>query len=56
MNPGYFSEQAVKDLLAIKNGEIDFLKKRIDNLTIERNSLADELTQLHKLKGNCSNT
>jgi hypothetical protein len=27
MNPGYFSEEAVKDLLAVKNGEIDYLKK-----------------------------
>lgn len=39
MSNGYFSEAAVKDLLAVKNGEIDFLKKQIQNLIDKCNSL-----------------
>ena len=54
MNPGYFSEEAVKDLLAVKNGEIDFLKKTIVLLTFERNSLQEQVTNLQELKCSCS--
>jgi hypothetical protein len=54
MNPGYFSEEAVKDLLAVKNGEIDYLKKTITLLTFERNSLQEQLAHLQETKCNCS--
>lgn len=54
MNPGYFSEEAVKDLLAVKNGEIDFLKKTIVLLTFERNSLQEQVANLQELKCSCS--
>jgi hypothetical protein len=54
MNPGYFSEEAVKDLLAVKNGEIDYLKKTIVLLTFERNSLQEQVTNLQELKCSCS--
>lgn len=54
MNPGYFSEAAVKDLLAIKEGEIDYLKKTITLLTFERNSLTEQIAHLQERKCNCS--
>ena len=41
MDAGYFSEAAVRDLLAVKNGEIDFLKKQITQLTAECTRLAE---------------
>jgi hypothetical protein len=46
MNPGYYSEAAVKDLLALKSGEIDYLKKQL----LEQSLLTAELQ--HKLR-NC---
>lgn len=52
MNPGYFSEEAVRDLLAIKTGEIDYLKKVIQNLTDQNNSLQEKLIRCDKC--NCS--
>jgi hypothetical protein len=45
MNPGYFSEAAVKDLLAVKTGEIDFLKQQVAALTRKCDSLVEELEQ-----------
>ncbi len=54
MNPGYFSEEAVKDLLAVKNGEIDYLKKTILLLTFERNSLLEQVSNLQERKCSCS--
>lgn len=46
MNPGYYSETAVKDLLAVKTGEIDFLKQQIITLTNKCEMLALELAKL----------
>lgn len=54
MNPGYFSEEAVKDLLAVKEGEIDYLKKTITLLTFERNSLLEQIAHLQERKCSCS--
>ena len=54
MNPGYYSEEAVKDLLAIKNGEIDYLKKTIVLLTFERNSLLERVANLEETRCSCS--
>lgn len=54
MNPGYFSEEAVKDLLAVKDGEIDYLKKTVTLLTFERNSLLEQIANLQARKCNCS--
>lgn len=54
MNPGYFSEEAVKDLLAVKNGEIDYLKKTILLLTFECNSLREQVATLQEAKCSCS--
>lgn len=45
MNPGYFSETAVRDLLAVKTGEIEYLKKQIELLTAKCNLLAEELAK-----------
>lgn len=46
MNPGYYSETAVRDLLAVKTGEIDFLKQQINTLTNKCEMLALELAKL----------
>ena len=46
MNPGYYSEEAVKDLLAIKQGEIDFLKKQVEILTSQCDCLSDTVSKL----------
>lgn len=54
MNPGYYSEEAVKDLLAVKNGEIDYLKKTIVLLTFERNSLLEQIAKHQEIRCSCS--
>lgn len=43
MNPGYYSEEAVSDLLAVKDGEIDFLKKQNSKLQQRINLLEERL-------------
>jgi hypothetical protein len=43
MNPGYYSEEAVSALLAIKDGEIDFIKKQNIKLQNRINSLEERL-------------
>ena len=32
-NPGYYSQDAVNDLLAVKNGEIAYLRETVDQQT-----------------------
>lgn len=54
MKPGYFSEEAVNDLLAVKQGEIDYLKKTVTLLTFERNSLLEQLANVQERKCSCS--
>lgn len=54
MNPGYFSEAAVRDLLAIKTGEIEFLRKQVEILTARCESLCDELARRDPAKCSCS--
>jgi hypothetical protein len=54
MNPGYYSDEAVKDLLAVKDGEIDFLKKQIESLTSHCNYLSDKVNKLTLNKCDCS--
>jgi hypothetical protein len=54
MNPGYFSEAAVKDLLAVKTGEIDFLKKQVEMLTSKCDSLSAELAKRSLVTCSCS--
>jgi hypothetical protein len=54
MNPGYFSEAAVKDLLAVKTGEIDFLRKQVELLTSKCDLLSAELARRDLVKCACS--
>jgi len=54
MNPGYFSETAVKDLLAVKTGEIEYLKKVIEQLQVDNNSLQEQLIASRCSKCACS--
>lgn len=54
MNPGYFSEAAVKDLLAIKTGEIEFLRRQVEILTSKCDSLSAELARKDIVKCSCS--
>lgn len=35
MDPGYYSAQAVKDLLALKQGEIDYLIKELNKVSLQ---------------------
>lgn len=53
MTSGYLSREAVNDLLAIKNGEIDFLRKQIETLTNKCDSLLDELSRKSEIKCTC---
>jgi len=43
MDAGYFSDTAVRDLLAVKDGEIDFLKRQIEILKAQCDSLSLQL-------------
>jgi hypothetical protein len=54
MNPGYFSDAAVRDLLAVKTGEIDFLKKQVESLMDKCNSLTAELGKRDSVECTCS--
>lgn len=54
MNPGYFSEAAVRDLLAIKTGEIYYLRKQVEILTSKCDSLTAELARRDSIKCSCS--
>lgn len=48
MDSGYFSAQAVKDLLAVKEGEKDLLIKTIKNLESQIELLKNELSQFKR--------
>lgn len=50
MDTGYISKQAVADLLAVKQGEIDYLKSLIVSLR-ETETKYNQLIQLHKQNG-----
>jgi len=46
MEAGYFSREAVKDLLAVREGEAIYLRKRVDVLESENNILRKQVEDL----------
>ena len=49
MDAGYMSTQAVKDLIAIKVGEIQYLRTQLDSLTGENARLRSRVESLESL-------
>lgn len=46
MESGYLSRQAVKDLLAVQEGEAIYLRNRVDSLEIENQALRKQVEDL----------
>ena len=46
MESGYLSRQAVKDLLAVQEGEAIYLRNRVDSLETENEKLRAQLSDL----------
>jgi hypothetical protein len=46
MEPGYFSREAVKDLLAVREGEAIYLRKCIDDLETANAKLRKQVDDL----------
>lgn len=51
MESGYLSRQAVKDLLAVQEGEAIYLRNRVDSLEIENETLRKQIENLHSRLG-----
>ena len=49
MESGYLSRDAIKDLLAVRNGEIDYLRSRVEYLESENEQLNRRITSLNEL-------
>ena len=46
MEPGYFSREAVKDLLAVREGEAIYLRNRVEVLELENTTLRKQVEDL----------
>jgi chaperonin cofactor prefoldin len=46
MEPGYFSREAVKDLLAVREGEAIYLRNRVEALESENEVLRKKVDDL----------
>jgi chaperonin cofactor prefoldin len=46
MEPGYFSREAVKDLLAVREGETIYLRNRVEALESENEVLRKKVEDL----------
>lgn len=46
MEPGYFSREAVKDLLAVREGEAIYLRNRVEALESENETLRKKVEDL----------
>jgi chaperonin cofactor prefoldin len=46
MEPGYFSREAVKDLLAVREGEAIYLRNRVEALESENEVLRKKVEDL----------
>lgn len=46
MEPGYFSREAVKDLLAVREGEAIYLRNRVEALESENEILRKKVDDL----------
>lgn len=46
MESGYLSREAVKDLLAVREGETIYLRNRVDSLEIDNEALRKQVEDL----------
>ena len=46
MESGYLSREAVKDLMAVREGEAIYLRNRVDSLETENESLRKQVSDL----------
>lgn len=46
MESGYFSREAVKDILAVREGEIIYLRNRVDVLEADNDTLRKHIDHL----------
>ena len=51
MESGYLSRQAVKDLLAVQEGEAIYLRNRVDSLETENQTLRKRVEDLQSRLG-----